>query len=539
MPLDRPVPLPTPSFTRRRFLQVGALATGALAVGCSNTGTTTSGAAAPTGAPRAGGRVTVGTQLPYSTFDPQNATDAIGVTRHLFDPLYETDVTATDLAVREVLAVGPPKRLDDTTWQVKFRPTVFQDGSAMTAEDVAFSLLRVARPPQGQVSFYSQLVSYVAAVEARGADTIEISTSVPVSEDVFLRRLASPCMGIVPRRAVEAQGEKFGARPVGSGPYRFVSHTENQGVEATRFAGYRGPSKGYFDRISWRILVDDAARQAALQAGQIDIAGSVPGRDAPKLTGRGFTVANAPTSGAVYLTFNCAKSPWNDPRVRQALHFAIDKDSITKVAYLGNATAATSVLPDHHPDHVKGDPDYRFDPERARRLLREAGVEGRSLTLTVQQKGYMVETATVVRQNWQDVGLTVKLDNATGTVLANRILGGGDYDACVSDGDPVGTSWDVPGALASYWAPGTIRDKFLRWTDPTAQRFAKLLDGALGLPADQVTPRYTELQQILAETVPSYPLHYLGIANAVNPRTVVGLTPQRWGFVDLRQAWHA
>ena len=421
-----------------------------------------------------------------------------------------------------------------------FRPTVFQDGSAMTAEDVAFSLMRVAKPPKGQVSFYSQLVSYIAEARPHGADTIEISTSVPVSDDVFARRLASPCMGVVPRRAVEAQGpEKFGAKPVGSGPYRFVSYTENQGVEASRFPGYRGPSKGYFDSISWRILVDDAARQAALQAGQIDIAGSVPGRDAPRLTGRGFTVANAPTSGAVYLTFNCAKAPWSDPRVRQALHFAIDKDAITRVAYLGNAVAATSVLPDHHPDHVTPDPVYKLDPERARTLLREAGVAGRALTLTVQQKGYMLETATIVRQNWQDVGLTVKVDNATGTVLANRILGGGDFDACISDGDPVGTSWDVPGALASYWAPGTIRDKFLRWTDATAQRFAKLLDGALGLPPEQVKPRYTELQQILAESVPAYPLHYLGIANAMNPRTVAGLTPQRWGFVDLRRAWHA
>jgi peptide/nickel transport system substrate-binding protein len=523
--------------TRRGFLQAGAVATGLLAVGCSSSGSPA--ALQASGQPKPGGRVAVGTQLPYSTFDPQNATDALGVTRHLFDPLYEADVTAPDLAVREVLAVGPPKRLDDTTWQVTFRPTTFQDGSTMTADDVAFSILRVAKPPKGQVSFYSQLLSYIGDVTAKGADTIEISTTVPVSDDVFRRRLASPCMGVVPRKVVEAQGpEKYGAKPIGSGPYQFVSYIENQGVEATRFAGYRGPMKANIDRISWRILVDDTARVSALQAGQIDIAGSVPGRDMTKLMGRGLTVASAPTSGAVYLTFNCAKAPWNDPRVRQALHFAIDKDSITKVAYFGNATPATSVLPDYHPDHVNPDPVYKLDAERARSLLQQAGVQGKSLVLTVQQKSYMTDTGTIVRQNWQDVGLTVKVENATGTVLANRILGGGDFDVCISDGDPVGTSWDVPGALASYWAPGTIRDKFLRWTDSTAQRFAKLLDSSLTLPAEQVTPRYTELQQILAETVPSYPLHYLGIANAINPRTVAGLTPQRWGFVDLRRAWH-
>jgi peptide/nickel transport system substrate-binding protein len=525
------------ALTRRGFLQAGAVATGLLAVGCSSSGSPA--AVGATGRPKVGGRVAVGTQLPYSTFDPQNATDALGVTRHLFDPLYETDVTAPDLAVREVLAVGPPKRLDDTTWQVTFRPTTFQDGSAMTADDVAFSIMRVAKPPKGQVSFYSQLLSYIGDVKAKGADTIEISTTVPVSDDVFRRRLASPCMGVVPRKVVEAQGpEKYGAKPIGSGPYQFVSYTENQGVEATRFAGYRGPMKGNFDRISWRILVDDAAREAALQTGQIDIAGSVPGRDIARLKGRGLTVASAPTSGAVYLTFNCAKAPWNDPRVRQALHFAIDKDSITKVAYFGNATPATSVLPDYHPDHINPDPVYKLDANRARSLLQQAGVQGKSLVLTVQQKSYMTDTGTIVRQNWQDVGLTVKVENATGTVLANRILGGGDFDVVISDGDPVGTSWDVPGALSSYWAPGTIRDKFLRWTDSTAQQFAKLLDSALTLPAAQVKPRYGQLQQILAETVPSYPLHYLGIANAINPRTVAGLTPQRWGFVDLRRAWH-
>jgi peptide/nickel transport system substrate-binding protein len=537
MTQDRPTSVLDAALCRRRFLQAGAVATGLVAVGCS-TSASPAGIAA-TGQPKPGGRVGVGTQLPYSTFDPQNATDALGVTRHLFDPLYETDVTAADLAVRPVLAVGPPKRLDDTSWQVTFRPTVFQDGSAMTADDVAFSIMRVAKPPKGQVSFYSQLLSYIEDAQPKGADAIVISTRTPVSDDVFRRRLASPCMGVVPRKVVEAMGpEKFGAKPIGSGPYQFVSYTENQGVEASRFAGYRGPVKGNFDHISWRILVDDAAREAALQASQIDIAGSVPGRDTPKLSGRGLTVANAPTSGAVYLTFNCAKAPWNDPRVRQALHFAIDKDSITKVAYFGNARPATSVLPDYHPDHITPDPVYKLDADRARSLLRQAGVTDKSLVLTVQQKSYMTDTGTIVRQNWQDVGLTVKVENATGTVLANKILGGGDFDVCISDGDPVGTSWDVPGALSSYWAPGTIRDKFLRWTDASAQKFAGQLDSSLTLPADQVKARYSQLQQMLAETVPSYPLHYLGIANAINPRTVAGLTPQRWGFVDLRRAWH-
>ena len=101
----RPGPTLPFRLTRRRFLQVSAAATGALAVGCSRDATAP-GTAPNGGPPRPGGRVAVGTQLPYSTFDPQNATDAIGVTRHLFDPLYETDVTAPDLAVREVLAVG-------------------------------------------------------------------------------------------------------------------------------------------------------------------------------------------------------------------------------------------------------------------------------------------------------------------------------------------------------------------------------------------------------------------------------------------------
>jgi peptide/nickel transport system substrate-binding protein len=527
------------AMSRRTALVLLGGVSGAALVGCSSTAPN---AATPTaGTPHRGGKVAVGTLIPVTTFDPQNATAAIGVTRHLFDSLYEVDVTAEQLPVRQVLATAPPKKVAADRWQVTFRPGKFHDDTAMTAEDVAFSILRTARPPKGQASVYTQLLAFIADVRVVSPTTVEIRTAYPVSDDVFVRRMALPALGIVPKAVVERVGpEAFGAKPVGSGPYRFMQSVESQGVDLRRFDGYVGPSGGWFDEISFRILTDDTARVSALRSKQVGLAQSPPSRDQAALRSAGFSIVSAPTSAAVFLTFNCAKRPFTDPRVRQALHFAIDRDSITQIAYGGDATAAKGVLPEFHPDFSAADPAYRYDPERAKSLLAAAGVAaGTRLTLRTEQVPFEQQTGTVIRQNWQDLGLDVQFQAQAGSALAGHVLGGGDFDAVVSGGNPAGQSWDVPGALSSFYAPGVFRDKFLRWTDSSAQRFAKLISTADRLPSSQSTQRYDELQQLLAEQVPCYPLHFLSFATGVDERTVAGFKPQRWEFIDMRREWQA
>ena len=526
------------AMSRRTVLVLLGGVSGTALVACSGGATNI---APPTSRPRRGGSVAVGTLIPVTTFDPQNATASIGVTRHLFDSLYEVDVTGEQLPVRQVLATAPPKRVAADRWQITFKPGKFHDGSTMTGDDVAFSILRTAQPPKGQASVYTQLLAFITDVRVVGSNTVEIRTAYPVSNDVFGRRMALPALGIVPRAVVERVGpEAFGASPVGSGPYRFVQSVENKSVDVRRFDGYAGPSGGWFDQISFRILTDDTARVSALRTKELGLAQSPPTRDEQVLRSGGISVVSAPTSAAAFLTFNCAKHPFDDARVRQALHFAIDKDSITQIAYGGDATAAKGVLPDYHPDFVAADPPYRHDPQRAKSLLAAAGVPaGMHLTLRTEQVPFEQQTGTVIRQNWQDIGLDVQLQSLAGSSLAEHVLSGGDFDAIVSGGNPAGQSWDVPGALSSFYAPGVFRDKFLRWTDASAQQFATLIASADRLPSSAAKQRYTELQQLLAEQVPSYPLHFLSFATGVDEHAVAGFKPQRWEFLDLRPVWQA
>lgn len=527
--------------SRRRFLVVAAGGvTSTVLAACGGTKVPGSGgAAAGSPATRVGGSATGGIIRPFDTFDPQNATGTLDTVSHLFDGLYEVDYYTDDLAPRSVLAEGPPRKVADDRYRIAFRRGgIFHDGSPITAQDVVFSIMRSARPPKGQVSVYAQYLAFIRDVRVVGERTIEVQVAHPVNDDVLDRRLAVPAIAVVPRAVVQKLGpQRFGAKPVGSGPYKFLQAVENQGIKMQRYPRYKGPSGGYLQNITFDILTSDPARVAALKSDRVQVAQTMPFRDVRGLESQQIDVEDVPTSAAVWLTFDNSKAPFSDRRVRQALHYAIDRDSITQVAYGGNATPGTSVLPEFHPDYIRPNPVYTHDPERAKALLQQAGVRpGTAIKVDVQQADFISATADVVRQNWEDLGLKVSLNVAPVPVIAGRILKGGPFDVVISDGNPGGIAFDVPGYVTQYYVPGAFRDAFLRWKDSQAQAFAQLVVQAEQAQGGQAKRLFDRIQQVLAEQVPAYPLHFYKETTGVRPAELKDYRAPRSGFLDLRRA---
>jgi len=528
--------------SRRQALRLsaaGLLVPSALA-GC---GGSTVGGSEPGGSPatgrmspeRFGGAASGALSTEFGTFDPAFATTVGSVIAnvHAFEALYEQRFYGERELV-PALAVDEPTRVDDTTYRVGIRPdAVFHDGSAVTSDDVVYSFRRVLSSEGDTASIFAEFVPFIDAVRRVDRTTVEFTLAHPTT----LLAARSAVVKIVPRDVVErVSGEEFGANPVGSGPYEFVRAVENDRIAYRRFADYSGPSPGHLDDLTLRILTDGPARVAAVRAGQVDLAADPPDRDVPQLRNEpALEVAVArPSTLQTFLMFNCARRPFGDRRVRQALHYAIDRDAVTQVAFGGNAKPATAYLPDGHPSFARPSTVYGHDPERARALLRDAGVERLRFTLQVFDTPWNRQSATIIRQNWQDVGVSAELFVAGEAIYDNVFDGSYQAQLAISDVGVLG----YDGQLLMAWHYGrTWRDGLYYWTGKESREMQRLLDEALRAAGDEQRQQLlADAQELAAQEVPLHPVHHRSAITAWDGERVENVTPLLTGGLDMRTA---
>ncbi len=265
---------------------------------------------------------------------------------------------------------------DGLTYEFVLRRNVkFHNGDVMTAEDVKFSFERY----RGAAA--KLLKERVVSVDIVDAHRVRFRLREAWPD--FMAFFGTPATGaawIVPKKYVEKVGEEgFKKAPVGAGPYKFVSF--NPGVEMVLEAheGYwrKTPS---VRRLVWRVVPDEATRLAMLKRGEVDIAYSLRGPLAEEVKRTaGLKLAPTLTSATFWVDFTSEpwdpKSPWRDQRVRQAAALAIDRKAINDAETLGFSKVASSIIPAGY-DFYWPAPAIPFDPERARKLLAEAGYAG-------------------------------------------------------------------------------------------------------------------------------------------------------------------
>ena len=512
--------------TRRAFV-AGTAATALALAGCSVEQPIEPGPApadpaddnAPTEpvAAQSGVARTLTAAVAYEGSDPNPIGTSSGVFLaagwHGFEGLYELNMHTYRAECG--LAADAPVQIDDLEYEVTLREdTVFSDGSPLTSADVVNAFER-----NGESDLYGAFLSFITAVSAPDERTVRFKLNAPMGS-VLQERLA--LVRVFPATLTD---EELASKPVGSGPwcYETINAADGGRISFTANHRYTGPWPATCERMEWSVLLDDTRRTDELidKDVMVMVMEAAPVVRAEELADAGATVEWVPGFNLPFLMFNCEKPPFDDVRVRQALLYAIDVDSLIGTYMAGHARAATSLLPDYFRHYHRAATVYSYDPEKARKLLAEAGVDELALTLRANDN-WVSTLAPAIAEDWKAVGVTAEVVLLDTTALFADLSTEPEpgtllpFDVVLSPGDPscFGNDADL---IISWWYGDNVWTRARsRWaTTPAFAEVAELLAEARSKTSeDEQQPLWNQCFDIIAAEVPLYPLFHRETATA-------------------------
>ena len=298
----------------------------------------------------------------FESFNPNKVTSQPGtnVFQNVLETLVERDRTTPLLAESW-------EQLDDTNWQFKLREGVsFTNGEAFNAEVAKFSIDRIMRDDNENSAALALFTDAIASVDVVDDYTINIVTTrpYPALMDLIVDAYMLP-PGV-------ADSEEFPSNGIGTGPYMVESWAPGEAMVLVRNPDYWGDAP-YFEKVSFRPVPDSAVRTTELRTGGADIITQVPIEELGRLDEPGLAAVQVPSTQSMRMHLNAGEAPFDDVRVRQAMNYAIDRQTILETLLEGAGQLMNSPS---GPDIFGYDPDieiYPYDPEKAKVLLAEAG----------------------------------------------------------------------------------------------------------------------------------------------------------------------
>ncbi len=266
----------------------------------------------------------------FTTLDPYDANDTLSfsATKSFYQGLFGFD---KDMKLVNVLAESYDVSKDGLVYTFKLRHGVkFHDGTPFDANAVKANLDRVTNPAN-KLKRYT-LFNRVAKTEVVDPTTARVTLKEPFSP--FINVLAHPSAAMISPAALQKYGKDIAFHPVGTGPFEFVEWKQTDYLKGKKFAGYWKAGLPKIDTITWKPVVDNNTRATVMQTGEADFAFSIPFEQAAVLKGNPkVDLIAAPSIIQRYITFNTHVKPFDNPKVRQAINYAINKDALTKVAF--------------------------------------------------------------------------------------------------------------------------------------------------------------------------------------------------------------
>lgn len=428
-----------------------------------------------------------------SGLDPHVVTDEAAkiCIENMYDRLFEYADTYGDV---EKSLVEDYEVADDVHYTFKIRQGVkFHSGREMKADDVIYSIQRII--DQGvRASHFEQ----IASMEAKDDYTMVIEMSEPFAP--FLTYLAHSLNVIVDKDVVEANGGSLSNVDAGSGAFTLEEWIPGSQLTLTRFGEYWNEGNKTVEKAVFKTIEDATGRATALRNGEVDMILDVTEQEiAVMKSSPDVTIESVAGTFWEYLGMNCENEYLSNPRVREAIAYAIDRDMINKAVKLGNATVLTDAnIPQTHAAYVGNNKFAVRDVEKAKSLLEEAGYKEGDISLTIKAGSdwqYQVDAAQMIKQQLAEAGINVEV-SAMETGLFFDDLNNGRFDMSV-----VGWSGfvDVDEYVYNLFKTGGAYNQ-QSYSNPELDKL--LEEGRKTIDQDARIAIYKEIQTILTEDCP-------------------------------------
>jgi peptide/nickel transport system substrate-binding protein len=334
--------------------------------------------------------------------------------RQIFDTLLRRNLKTLQL---EGNLAESWRVVNDTTWQFKLKRNVkFHNGEPFDAAAVKFSIERMLNPKQGAPGRTS--IATIDHVDVVDPYTVNVITKAPFPL-LGVRMSPGHCgtVGIVPPKYLAQVGDAgFAVKPVGTGPYKFVEWVKDERLVLEANKDYHRGAPA-IERLIFRPVPELTTRVAALMSGQADLVSDIPPDQTGKIQSSGNAHVEISSLGGfvimVKMTNYLMPGPWQDARVRKAINYAIDMDTIIKTVLEGYGVVLGVPLEKEAFGFNPNIKWYGYDPERAKALLRDAGyANGFEMTLHAPNRRYMndIEVMQAMAQMLNKVGIKAKVE---------------------------------------------------------------------------------------------------------------------------------
>lgn len=392
----------------------------------------------------AGSVVTVGITQEPNVLDPHtvNAAGDREIIFNIYEGLYKFD---SDGVLNPCLATGYElsDSMDEYVFTIR-KGVKFHNGKEMTPEDVVFSLSRAAGLLPGQEKAPVDALKVVSAVSISQDDASKVVVKLKEKSSELLSYFT---VGIIPSGYEECQ-----TKPVGTGPFKFDSYNPGQNVTISKFDGYWG-TKASIDKAVFKICADIDAGMVELTNGSIDIFPHFTSDRAKQIDQTKFKVDSNVSNMPQIFILNNKVAPFDNPKVREALNYAINRKDVISVSTDGNGveltTAMSPAMGKYYDKSLDG--TYTYDVEKAQKLLEEAGFPSGFETTVTVCSSYLphVNAAVEIAAELKKIGVTLKINQVDWATWLDQVHDKRNYDTTVICVDSAFAPYDVLQRYAS------------------------------------------------------------------------------------------